>query len=296
MTVLKIRQDRFKGLRDYPFEPNYLFCDKLRIHYIDEGPKDAKPVLLLHGNPTWSYIYRHIITHISKQGYRVIAPDLIGFGKSDKPSSWESINIDTITGWVKTIILSLKLKDVIIYGQDWGAILALKMLANNEADISAIAVSNGIIPMPGVKIPITLKLWTILSRISPWIPVAKIVNLGCRKKLSKEEKRAYKAPFQSSKCLVGIRKLPLLIPYSDNSSWAKLKSCKIPTLTLFSSNDPITRNAENIIINNIPGAYNREHQKFQGGHFLQEDNHIELADAIIRFHKSVQENSKTEYE
>ncbi len=197
-SVLSTPEIHFDSLKDYPFKPHFVEIDNLRIHYIDEGPGDARPVLLLHGVPAWSYLYRHLIRIISESGNRVIVPDLIGFGKSDKPLKTKSHSYQAHVEWITEFINQLNLKEITLFCHDWGSLIGLRIAARYPDLFKGIIVSNGMLPAGGHKISIVFRFWRLLSGYSPYIPMDFIIQYGTLRKLDKEERRAYRAPFPSS--------------------------------------------------------------------------------------------------
>ena len=284
MKFYRTSEGSFTSLVDYPFKPNFLLINGMRMHYVDEGDKGSKTLLLLHGNPSWSYLYRNIIPFFSDKGYRVIAPDLIGFGKSDKPSSKHFYNIDMMTGWIKSLVETLNLKDTILFGQDWGAIVGMKLAAENQDFFAGLILANGLIPDETLRKPALFRLWQLFCILSPVIPVDQIISLGCSRKLDRNEKKAYRMPFPSNRYKAAIRSLPSLVPFkSAGSTWDTLKKFNKPVLTIFSDKDRITKGLEKIIINNIPGAAGEDHRIIKGGHYLQEDSYDALNYHINKF-------------
>ncbi len=290
MKILRTPEKRFERLADYPFQAHYVDVQEngLRMHYVDEGPKDAMPVLMLHGEPTWSYLYRHMIPIIAAAGHRVIAPDLVGFGKSDKPSAIEDYSYLGHMTWMQRFIDILELKNITLVCQDWGSLLGLRLAAENASRFRSIVVGNGMLPTGDLKVPRAFHLWKNFAIYSPWFPIARIVNSGCFKKLGPEELKAYDAPFPSSSYKAGARAFPRLVPISpDNpaspanrAAWEILKTWKKPFLTTFSNGDPITRGGDKYLQQHIPGAQGQAHTVLTGGHFLQEDSPVAFAQAI----------------
>jgi haloalkane dehalogenase len=291
MLVFRTPESRFADLKDFQYKANFLQINDLQMHYVDEGPQEASPVLLLHGVPTWSYLYRHMIAKIAEAGKRVVAPDMIGFGKSDKPAKKSDHSYEFHIKWIKTLIKLLGLRDIILYGQDWGSLIGLRIAADEPNLFTGIIISNGMLPTGEEKIHSTFKLWKAIARYSPFLPVDVIISSGITGKLDKEEKRAYNAPFPSEKYKMGIRALPNLVPVSPDSpdslanqkAWNELEKWKKPFLTVFSNDDPITRDGDKYLQNRIPGTAGQNHTRLNGGHFIQEDRSEELAGIIIRF-------------
>ncbi len=260
----------------------------MRMHYLDEGPADADPVLMLHGEPSWSYLYRHMIPVVAAAGHRVIAPDLIGFGKSDKPTRLEDYSYQSHMDWMLTFIDKLALSNITLVCQDWGSLIGLRLAAEQEPRFKAIVVGNGMLPTGDQKVPAAFQLWKNFAQYSPWFPISRIINSGSFKNLGPEERKAYDAPFPSSKYKVGARAFPRLVPVTpDNpaseanrAAWKVLEQWSKPLLTTFSNGDPITRGGDKFMQERVPGAQGQPHQTLVGGHFLQEDSPVPFARAI----------------
>ena len=293
-TIESIRtpDSRFSNLPGYDFAPNYVEVDGLRMHYLDEGPAEGAIVLLLHGEPSWSYLYRKMIPPLRDAGFRVIAPDLIGFGRSDKPVRQSEYSYAGHVAWMRQFIEALSLNDITLFCQDWGALIGLRVAAENEHRFARIAVGNGAMPTGDEEFPNAFKIWRTFARWSPWFPIGRIVQSGSVSELSKEEVAAYDAPFPSTRYKAGARAFPKLVPTepdnpaSDDNrrAWERLSHWEKPFLTTFSNRDPITRGAEKPFQARIPGAKNLEHVRIRNaGHFLQEDKGEELAEVLISF-------------
>lgn len=295
MDYYRVSDTFFDNLKDYPFKPHYVDVNGLRMHYLDEGPKEANPILMLHGEPSWSYLYRHMIPVCVGAAHRVIAPDLIGFGKSDKPKKIKDYSYQAHMDWMTTFIRSLDLTEIILVCQDWGSLVGLRLAAENEARFAAVVVGNGMLPTGDQKTSIAFKIWQTFALFSPWFPIERIIDFGCFKKLDKEEKRAYRAPFPSSKYKAGARAFPKLVPVTahdpatdaNRKAWEVLAKWHKPFLTAFSNGDPITRGGDKYMQKRIPGAIGRRHVTLKGGHFLQEDAGIEFAEVINQLIKDI---------
>lgn len=289
-TYLRTPEQRFEKLPNYPFTPHYLDVGGPRMHYVDEGPSEADPVLMLHGEPTWSYLYRHMIPIVSAAGHRVIAPDLIGFGKSDKPSKVSDYSYQTHLDWLLGLVEQLDLQNITLVCQDWGSLLGLRLAAENEGRFKAIVIGNGMLPTGEEKVPQAFKLWRAFALNSPWFPISRIVEFGSFKSLSKDERRAYDAPFPDKSYKAGTRAFPALVPISPDNpasaankeAWKALERWDKPFLTTFSNGDPITRGGDKYMQGRIPGANGQAHVTLKGGHFLQEDAGTEFAMAVIQ--------------
>lgn len=223
---LRTPDDRFKHLPNYQFKENHIDIDGLRMHYIDEGPNNADPVLMLHGEPTWSYLYRHMIPVCTAAGHRVIAPDLIGFGKSDKPINLSDYSYQSHLDWLLTLIQKLDLNNITLVCQDWGSLLGLRLAVENSQRFKAIVVGNGMLPTGDANVSRAFKLWRAFATHSPWFPIARIVEFGSFKSLSKDERRAYNAPFPSSKFKAGTRAFPLFVPSTTARQYKHRAFCR----------------------------------------------------------------------
>jgi len=283
---------RFEGLPDYDFAPHYVDIDGMRMHYVDEGPRDGGVVLLLHGEPSWSYLYRHMIPPLRDAGLRVIAPDLIGFGKSDKPTRKTDYSYAGHVGWMTAFIEALDLSGINLFCQDWGSLIGLRVAAENEHRFARIALGNGALPTGDQAIPKAFKIWRAFALYSPWFPIGRILQMGTVDELSAAEVAAYDAPFPSARYKAGARAFPKLVPTTPDDpardanraasdvfrQWTK------PFLTTFSNRDPIMRGGEKVWQDSVPGAQGQEHVIIRNaGHFLQDDKGPELAEVLIRF-------------
>lgn len=290
IDCVRTPDERFENLPDYPFGPNYFDVDGLQMHYVDEGPRDASPVLLLHGEPSWSFLYRHMISHLVEAGHRAVAPDLIGFGKSDKPTQQSAYSVAHHLHWLQSLIDHLGLEDITLFGQDWGSSLGLLLAAANEERFSRIVIGNGLLAgANGLETKRGLvRVWRAFTRWSPWIPVGQIVSRAAGRELTQAERRAYDAPFPSEKFLAGVRAFPQLIPVSskdpatpDNvAAWGVLERWSKPFLTVYSDGDPVLGEMDALFQKRVPGAQGQPHARVGGGHFLQEVSGRELARRI----------------
>jgi haloalkane dehalogenase len=291
MNVTRTPDSAFSDLDSYPFAPHYVDVEDLRMHYVDEGPPSAAPVLMLHGEPTWSYLYRHMIPVCAAAGHRVIAPDLIGFGKSDKPADRGDYSYAGHVRWLTRFVEALDLREITMFCQDWGSLIGLRVAAENEDRFARIVIGNGALPSADgrtrpsiVGVPAFLT-WRTFATLSPAFPIGRIVNAGCRRTLSAAERRAYDAPFQAPGSMAGARAFPKLVPLTprnpaigaNREAWTVLERWQKPFLTVFSDGDPITRGAERVFQRRVPGAAGQPHTRPHAGHFLQEDAGPELA-------------------
>ncbi len=293
MKVLRTPEERFRDLPDFDWGPRYVtLAGGLRMHYVEAGRESAPVVLMLHGEPSWSYLYRHMISRCADAGLRVVAPDLIGFGRSDKPAKVEDYSYQRHCDWVLEAIDDLGLVDINLVCQDWGSLIGLRLAGEHPDRFARIVVGNGFLPVPqpgGGKPPMAFRLWRAFSRWTPVFPTSRIVNLGTARVLTRDERRAYDAPFPSQAYQAGARAFPRLVPTSpedpavaaNRRAWKALGSWHKPFLTTFSSGDPIMRGLDKRLRAHIPGCEGLPHQTLRGGHFLQEDSPIEFAQAVI---------------
>jgi haloalkane dehalogenase len=295
VKALRTPDERFVDLHGYDYAPHYADIDGLRMHFVDEGPAEADPVLLLHGEPSWSYLYRKMIPLIAAAGHRVIAPDLIGFGKSDKPVAQGDYSYAGHVHWMREFIEVLDLTSITLFCQDWGSLIGLRVAAENQDRFARIALGNGFLPTGDEKFPRAFNIWRAFARWSPWFPTGRIIQSGTVTELSKKEMAAYDAPFPSAKYKAGARAFPALIPTEPDNvasednrrAWEMLSRFEKPFLTTFSNRDPITRGGDRPFHEHVPGARELSHVKIRNaGHFLQEDKGEELADVLVAFIKA----------
>lgn len=291
MDVLRTPNSRFAGLPDFSFAPKYTAVTvELRLHYIDEGPQDAPPVLMLHGEPTWSYLYRHMIPQIVHAGLRALAPDLIGFGKSDKPARRGDHTYARQVAWVKTWVELMDLRSITLVCQDWGSLIGLRVAAEAPERFACILLANGGLPTNSSRVSPAFHIWRAFSRYSPIFPIGWIVQGGTKRKLSKAERAAYDAPFPSANYTTAPREYPSLVPvqnYSPEGStdnqraWRVFEQWNKPFICCFSDGDPITRGLDREFRERVPGARGQPHVTLRGGHFLQEDDPMRFANLAI---------------
>jgi haloalkane dehalogenase len=297
MDILRTPEARFHDLPGYPFAPRHLLLpDGLRMHYVDEGPRSGPVMLLLHGEPTWSYLYRKMIPPLAAAGYRVLAPDLIGFGKSDKPAALDAYSYDRHARWVQQFIEGLDLRDITLFCQDWGSLLGLRIAGLAGERFGRIAVSNGFLPTAQHPLPLAFRLWRAFALHSPWFPIGRIVQSGCVKRLTPQERAAYDAPFPARAYKVAARAFPALVPAheqdpavpANRAAWEALGQWRKPFLTAFASRDPITRGADRLLQAHIPGARGQPHTTVRAaGHFIQEDQGEALAQILIDWQRGL---------
>jgi len=290
MNVLRTPEERFAGLADFPWAPHYTDIGELRMAHVEEG--DGAPVLMLHGEPTWSYLYRKMIPGVAAAGHRAIAPDLIGFGRSDKPDDMTAYSYQGHVDWLVAWIEAQDLTDITLFCQDWGSLLGLRIAAEHPDRFSRIVVGNGFLPTADRDAPLAFRLWRAFARYTPVFPIGRIVQAGCVSKLSPAEVAAYDAPFPGERYKAAARAFPRLVPTSpddpaipaNRAAWEALGQWERPFLTAFGKKDPILGWADRLLQRHVPGAANQPHRDLQrASHFLQEDAGEELAQLIGEF-------------
>jgi len=294
IEILRTPEQHFLNLKDYPWEPNYIFLEgeHLRMHYLDEGDKNGELILLLHGEPSWSYLYRKMIPGLVAAGYRVIAPDLIGFGKSDKPVHQKDVTYTNMTAWLNKFVTLLDLQNITLFAQDWGGLLGLRVLCDQSERFSRLAVSNTFLPTGKEKTNQTLEQWKIYVATSTNFHAGGVIEVGSHSHITAEQIAAYDAPFPDESYKVAAKILPMLIPVTpddpegiiNESYWEKLSSLTLPCITLFAYMEAITKGMDLIFQAKLPGAQDQEHKLMQNAvHFVQEDAPEELVLSIIAF-------------
>jgi len=298
MQTVRTPEERFATLPDFPYEPRYVTIDDLdggtlRVAYVDAGPPDADPVLLLHGEPTWGYLYRHMIPPLVAAGHRVVVPDLVGFGRSDKPTAMSDYTYARHVAWMRQVLVDrLQLHHITLFGQDWGGLIGLRVLASAPDRFDRVVLGNTGLPTGQGKASDAFLAWQRFSQTTERFPVGAIVKGGCLTALTPEVIAAYDAPFPDDRYLAGARIFPSLVPTSpddpasaDNAAaWRVLERFERPFLLAYSDGDPVTKGGDAPFRAKVPGAQGREHVTIEGGgHFLQEDRGEQLASVIIQF-------------
>lgn len=301
VELLRTPDERFIGLPDFDHAPRYAEVPTgdgeegatLRMAYVEAGPADGRVLLLLHGEPSWSFLYRTMLPVLAEAGFRVIAPDLPGFGRSDKPARVADHSYARHVAWMRAFALDvLGLRDVVLVGQDWGGLIGLRLAAEHPDAFGAIIAANTGLPTGDHDMP---EVWwsfrTAVERAET-LDVARLVASGCRRELTAAERAAYDAPFPDETYKAGPRAMPALVPTSpddpataaNRAAWRGLSEWTKPFLCAFSDGDPITAGMAPVLRKAVPGAAGRKHPTIAGaGHFLQEDAGPQLAAQIVRF-------------
>ena len=297
MQFLRTDDSQFEGLPDYSFAPHYLQVDdteggSLRVHYLDEGPRGAAPVLLMHGEPSWSYLYRHMIPPLLAAGHRVVAPDLIGFGRSDKPTDQDDYTYQRHVDWMLSALQQLDLQNITLFCQDWGGLIGLRLLAAEPQRFARLVVGNTALPTGDQPMGPAFEGWREYSQTVEDFNAGRIVYGGTTSKLTEAEVAAYNAPYPDDSYKAGARRFPMLVPSTpddpatipNRAAWEVLRGLDIPVLTLFGADDKIMAGVEKVFQKLMPGAAGQDHQVLpDAGHFLQEDVGPELAKRINAF-------------
>jgi haloalkane dehalogenase len=298
MNALRTPDDRFSALPDFPFAPRYVDVDdggggSLRVHYLDEGPPGAPAILLMHGEPSWCFLYRKMIPVIVDAGLRAIAPDLIGFGRSDKPAAQDDYTYARHVEWMRAALFDrLDLSDLTLVGQDWGGLIGLRLVAENPERFARVVAANTGLPTGDQKMSDAFMAWQRYSQETPVFHVGGIVKGGCVGALTAEEVAAYDAPFPDDSYTAGARRFPMLVPTSpddpasdaNRKAFAALTRWTKPLLTAFSDKDPVTAGFDRVLQEAVPGAKGQPHTVIENaGHFLQEDKGEELARVVADF-------------
>ncbi len=284
MEFLRTPDERFANLPGYAFTPHYDTVETrdgstLRMHYLDEGRADGPVVLLLHGEPTWSYLYRSMISPLAAAGFRVLAPDLIGFGRSDKPITRAAYSYASNLDWLEQWFLKRDLRDVTLFCQDWGGLLGLRLVAAHPDLFARVLASNTALP-DGSDLGDGFRQWRDFSQSRPDMEVGKVVARGVNRRLTPAEISAYDAPFPDVTYKAAVLTFPTLVPVGpddceaaeNRQAWSSLEQFQKPFLTAFGDRDPVLGHMDSVLRNRIPGAAGQPHIRLElAGHFSQED-------------------------
>jgi haloalkane dehalogenase len=300
--VLRTPDERFVDLPDYSFEPHYLTLidphfGTLRMHRVDEGPREAPVALMLHGEPTWSYLYRKLIPPVAAAGYRAIAPDMIGFGRSDKLTQRTAYTYQGYVDWLRQFIEELDLRRITLVCQDWGGPIGLRVLSEMPERFDAVLAANTLLPnfqpppqgVDGWPGPV-IENWAKICRESGDLPVAEIVASVAKTRPSVEVMRAYDAPFPDASYKTATLAITGLIPIREDmpgikenrEAWKVVEGFAKPFLTAFSDGDPSTKAWETVFRERVKGAQGQPHTEIKNaGHFVQEEQGEALAGVLL---------------
>ncbi len=290
IEFVRTPEDRFRGLDDFPYEPRYVDVDGLRMAYVDEGDPDAPTLLLLHGEPTWSYLYRRMIPPLVAAGYRCVAPDLIGFGRSDKPTDQADYSYARHVAWVEAFVEAVGLDDVVVFAQDWGGLIGLRVVAASPDRFRAVCAANTALPV-GEPLGEGFAMWLAMSQQVDFTQTGRLIDRSVQsRELTESEQSAYSAPFPTAAHTAGAIAFPRLVPITadhagaeeNRAAWGALHGWTKPFLTLWCPNDVVLGELQSTFTEPIPGAAGQPHQTFTpGGHFIQDDRGEDVAAALI---------------
>ncbi|MBF8187392.1 haloalkane dehalogenase [Nonomuraea sp. K274] len=294
MRTLRTPEERFANLPGFPYEPRYAEVPGgLRMAYVEAGPEGGEPVVLLHGEPTWSFLYRHVMPELAAAGLRAIAVDLVGFGRSDKPADVADHTYARHVEWTRALLLdALGLRGITIVGQDWGGLIGLRIAAEHPGSVARIVAANTGLPSGDIPMPDVWHRFKDTVAKAPVLDIARLVQSGCTSALPEEVRAAYDAPFPDESYKAGPRAMPGLVPITpddpaapaNRAAWRILTTLDRPFLVAFSDRDPITGGMAPILRKSISGASGLAHPVIKGaGHFLQEDAGAELGRQIAVF-------------
>ncbi len=297
MKILRTPDERFAALPDYDFAPRYTQVPdgeggSLRVHHIDEGPADGPVVLCMHGEPSWCFLYRKMVPVLVNAGLRVVAPDLVGFGRSDKPAAVEDYTYQRHVDWMTSWLRTLGAAEITLVCQDWGGLIGLRLVAGNPDRFARVVVANTGLPTGDLDPGDAFKQWLEFSQTVPELPVSGIIDGGTTSNLDDSVRAAYDAPFPDESYKAGARVFPTLVPISpddpaaapNRAAWGVLSKWDKPFLTAFSDLDPISHGGDALFQQKIPGCKGQAHTTIEGGgHFLQEDRGEELAKVVADF-------------
>ncbi|MGD8695557.1 MAG: haloalkane dehalogenase [Gammaproteobacteria bacterium] len=284
MEILRTPEEHFSTVPDFPYAPVYTDVGGLRMAHVETG--EGAPVLMLHGEPTWSFLYRKMIPVFAAAGFRALAPDLVGFGRSDKPAAVGDYSYAAHVSWTRTWIEALDLREITLVCQDWGSLIGLRLAAEHPDRFSRIVVANGFLPVADRPAPLAFRLWRAFARYTPVFPAGRIVQAGTVSHLEPAVLAAYDAPFPSERHKAGARAFPRLVPThiedpavpANRAAWQALGQWQKPFLTAFGKKDPILGWADRALQRHVPGARGQPHRDLaDAGHFVQEDAGPELA-------------------
>ncbi|MBN9745866.1 haloalkane dehalogenase [Amycolatopsis sp. A1MSW2902] len=298
VRLLRTPEDRFADLPDFAFEPQYTDLSDpdgglIRVGYVEAGPAEGPPVLLLHGEPSWSFLYRKMLPVLADAGLRAIAPDLVGFGRSDKPAEIVDHTYARHVEWMRRFAFDvLGLEGVTVVGQDWGGLIGLRLVAEHPGRFAGVVAANTGLPTGDVDMPPVWHKFREAVEGAQILDVGRCVQSGCKTPLPEDIRAAYDAPFPNEMYKAGPRAMPGLVPTrpddpasdANRAAWATLTDLDVPFLCAFSDGDPITGAMGPILQRSMRGAAGLDHPTVAGaGHFLQEDAGETLAEHVARF-------------
>ena len=296
MRCLRTPEDRFADLPGFDYPPRYADAGGVRLAWVEAGPTDGEPVLLLHGEPSWSFLYRTVLAVLADAGLRAIAADLAGFGRSDKPAEIADHSYARHVEWIRALAFDrLDLHELTLVGQDWGGLIGLRLAAEHPHRFARIVAANTGLPTGDQPMPEVWLRFREVVRTAPELSVSRLVQAGCQTTLPAAVLAAYDAPFPDESYMAGPRAMPGLVPVSpddpasaaNRAAWQRLSAWDKPFLVAFSDRDPITEAMAPVLQRAVPGAAGTDHPVITGaGHFLQEDAGERLGTIIADFIRS----------
>jgi haloalkane dehalogenase len=298
MQVYRTPDSAFEHCPDFPWEPAYAEVTDpdggaLRVAYVDAGPSDGPVALLLHGEPSWSFLYRHVVAVLVERGIRCVVPDMVGFGRSDKPLDPADYTYARLVEWTRELVFDhLDLRDVTLVGQDWGGLIGLRLVAEHPARFVRVVAANTGLPTGDFDMPEIWWQFRGAVEKSEVLDIGRLVAAGCARPMADDVRAAYDAPFPEERAKAGARAMPTLVPTrpddpaaeANRAAWEVLVASELPFLTAFSDSDPITGAMAPILRKLLPGAAGLEHPTIEdAGHFLQEDAGAELGRVVADF-------------
>jgi len=290
VAFVRTPEERFASLPDFPYQPHYIDVEGLRMAFVDEGPPDAPVALLVHGEPTWCYLYRRMIPGLLAVGLRVVAPDLIGFGRSDKPVERSSYTYAGHVRWVSSFIELLERDDLILFCQDWGGLIGLRVAAERPEVFSRLVIANTVLP-DGSPMSDGFMAWQRASQAMAFMDCGALLQRATQaRELTEAEMDAYRAPFPEETYMAGARQFPLLVPTTpddpavpaNQAAWKVLEEWTKPVLTLWAPGDQVLGMYQASFVERIPGARGQPHRTFvPSGHFIQDDCGPDVVAAMV---------------
>lgn len=297
MEKARTPDERFENLPGYDYEPNYVEIPdgdggELRVHYLDEGLRSGEVVLLMHGEPSWSYLYRTMIPILVEAGYRVVVPDLVGFGRSDKPTEQSDYTYARHVAWMRSVLFDhLNLEGISMFCQDWGGLIGLRLVAESPDRFDRVCVANTGMPI-GEGATDAFVMWRDFATTTPDFDAGGILQVATVNEMPDDVVAAYNAPFPDESYKAGARIFPALVPAEEDNpavpdtvaAWEVLKKFDKPFLVAFSDSDPITGGGDRVFHNLVPGTKGQPHTTIEGGgHFLQEDQGATIARKLVEW-------------
>ncbi len=294
MEILRTPNEKFENLKDWPYEAKYYVINSeygdIRVHYIDEGSENTDTVLLIHGEPSWGYLYRHMVNPLVEKGKRVVVPDLPGFGKSDKLSLRDGYTYEKYVKWMSDWLVNLDFTNITLFGQDWGGLIGLRLATAYPDRFSKIIAANTFLPTGDYDPGEAFLKWKEYSQTVEDFHVGGIIKGGTVRDISQDIIEAYNAPFPDDTYKEAARQFPTLVPVTpddpssqvNRDAWEKLKEWDKPFLCAFSDSDPVMAGVDKAFIKLVPGTKDMPHTTIErAGHFLQEDNPEDCVKAIL---------------